>query len=141
VEFSKLYIHTKECTKIDGEVLAQSLIHQITYQALQLVKEEEMVITITQIDVEEVNISTSDETQQFTQTGSPNVGHKYQEPIEKLNMLLFNTPKNIVNAFGIIDWVTKEGWLQIPRWQANKKLVRILNDDGSICRNPALRRV
>jgi hypothetical protein len=44
---------------------------------------------------------------------SPNVDHEYQEPIEKLNMLSLNTPKNIINAFGTINWVTEKGWLQI----------------------------
>jgi hypothetical protein len=37
------------------------------------------------------------------QTGSSNVGHVYQEPIEKLNMLLLSTPKIIVNEFGTIN--------------------------------------
>jgi hypothetical protein len=35
--------------------------------------------------------------------GSLNIDHEYLEPIEELNMLLLNTPKNIVNAFGTID--------------------------------------
>jgi hypothetical protein len=35
--------------------------------------------------------------------GSSNVDHEYQEPTKELNMLLLNTPKNIVNAFGTID--------------------------------------
>jgi hypothetical protein len=43
------------------------------------------------------------------QTNSLNVDHEYQEPIKALNMLLLNTPKIIINAFGTIDWVTKEG--------------------------------
>jgi hypothetical protein len=42
---------------------------------------------------------------------SPNVDHENQEPTEELNKLLLNTPKIIVNAFGTIDWATKEGWL------------------------------
>jgi hypothetical protein len=46
---------------------------------------------------------------------SPNVDHVYQEPTEKLNMLLLNTPKNTINAFGTIDLMTKKRWLQIPR--------------------------
>ncbi len=62
-----------------------------------------MVITIVQIDVEEVNGLTSDGTQQSTQTGSSNVDHEYQELTKELNMLLLNTPKIIVNAFGIIN--------------------------------------
>jgi hypothetical protein len=103
----------------------------VTYQVLQLIEEVETIIIFAQINVEEVNRLTSDETQQSTQMGSPNVDHEYQEPIEELNMLLLNTPKNIVNAFGTIDWVTKEGWSQIPKWQANKKLIRTLSDDGS----------
>jgi len=74
----------------------------ITYQILQPI-EEELVKIVAQTDVEEVNRSTNGEIQQSTQTGSPNVDHKYQEPIEELNMLLLNTPKNIVNAFGTID--------------------------------------
>jgi hypothetical protein len=37
------------------------------------------------------------------QTGSPNVDHEYQEPTEELNMLLLNTPKIIVNAYGKIN--------------------------------------
>jgi hypothetical protein len=45
-------------------------------------------IMVLQIDVEEVNISTSDGIQQFTQIGSPNVDHEYQEPTEELNTLL-----------------------------------------------------
>jgi hypothetical protein len=35
--------------------------------------------------------------------GSPHVDHEYQEPIEELNMLLLNTLKTIINAFGTID--------------------------------------
>ncbi len=62
-----------------------------------------MVIIIAQIDVEEVNRLTSDGTWQSTQMGSSNVDHEYQEPTKELNMLLLNTPKNIVNAFGTID--------------------------------------
>jgi hypothetical protein len=46
-------------------------------------------------------------------------------------MLLLNTPKIIVNAFGTINWVTKEGWLQIPRRQANGKSMRFQSDNGS----------
>jgi microcompartment protein CcmL/EutN len=76
---------------------------------LQLVKKE-MVIIVVQIDVEEVNGSTSDGIQQSTQIGSPNVDHEYQEPTEQLNLLLLNTPEIIVNTFGIINWVTEEGW-------------------------------
>jgi hypothetical protein len=51
---------------------------------------EEVVITIVQTNVEEVNESTSDGTQQFTQTVSLNVNHECQEPIEELNLLLLN---------------------------------------------------
>jgi hypothetical protein len=47
--------------------------------------------------------------------GSLNVDHKYQEPIEKLNILLLNRPKTIVNVFGTIEWVTEEGWPRIPK--------------------------
>jgi hypothetical protein len=65
------------------------------------------------------------------ETGSSNVDHEYQEPTEKLNMLLLNTRKNIVNAFGTIDWVTKEGWPRIPRWQADKKSIKTLRNSGS----------
>jgi len=65
------------------------------------------------------------------ETCSSNVDHEYQKPIEELNMLLLNTQKKIVNAFGTIDWVTKEGWPQIPRWQANKKSVKTLKNSGS----------
>jgi hypothetical protein len=46
-------------------------------------------------------------------------------------MLLLNKLKNIINAFGIIDRVIEEGWLRIPRPQANEKLVRTLSDDGN----------
>jgi hypothetical protein len=63
--------------------------------------------------------------------GSPNVDHEYQEPTEELNMLLLNTPNNIFNAFGTINWVTKKGWPQILKQQANEKSVTILNDSGS----------
>ncbi len=42
-----------------------------------------------------------------------------------------NILENIVNAFGTIDWVIKEGWPYIPRWQANEKSVRTLNNDRS----------
>ncbi len=86
----------------------------VAYQVLQLVKEKG-VITIAQTDVEEVNGSTSDGTQQFTQTCSLNVDHDYQKPTKKLNTLLLNTLHNTINAFGIIDWVTKKGWPQILR--------------------------
>jgi hypothetical protein len=61
---------------------------------LQRVKEEEVVITIAQTNVEEVNISISDGTQQSMKMGSLNVDHEYQEPIEKLNMFTSrNQPK------------------------------------------------
>jgi hypothetical protein len=40
--------------------------------------------------------------------GSPNVDHQNQEPTEELNKLLLNTLNILVNAFGTIDWVTKE---------------------------------
>ncbi len=63
--------------------------------------------------------------------GSPNVDHNYQELIEELNTLLLNTLENTINTFGTIDQVTKEGWPQIPRQQADKKSIRTLNDDGS----------
>jgi hypothetical protein len=55
------------------------------------------------------------------ETCSLNVDHEYQEPTEELNMLLLNTQKKIVNAFGTIDWVTKKRWPRIPRWQVDKK--------------------
>jgi len=90
-----------------------------------------VTIIIVWTDVEEVNGSTNDGTQQSTQMGSPNVDHNYQEPIEELNTLLFNTLENTINAFGTIDWVTKKGWPQIPKWQADKKSIRTLSDDGS----------
>jgi hypothetical protein len=45
--------------KIHGEVLAQFLNSLVAYQVLQLVKDETL-ITIAQINVEEVNGSTSD---------------------------------------------------------------------------------
>ncbi len=80
----------------------------ITYNVLQLVEEE--VVIIIQINVEEVNISTSDGIQQSMQTSSLNIDHEYQKPTEELNTLLLNTPKAIINAFGIINQVTKEGW-------------------------------
>ncbi len=83
--------------------------------------EQEAVIIVVETDVEEVNILTSDGTQQSTQTSSPIIDHEYQKPIEELNALLLNTPKNIVNAFGIIEWVIEKAWPQIPRRQANKK--------------------
>ncbi len=54
--------------------------------------EKEVVIIVAQIDVEEVNISTSDGTWQSMQISSLNVDHEYQEPIEELNTLLLNTP-------------------------------------------------
>ncbi len=78
-----------------------------------------MVVHVAQTEVEEVNGSTSDGTQQSTQMGSPNVDHNREEPIEELNMLLLNTLENIINAFGTINWVTKKRWLQIPRWQVD----------------------
>jgi len=81
----------------------------ITYQVLQPVKEE-VIFIVAQTDVEDINGSTK-----FMQTSSPNVDHEYQEPTEKLNMLLLNTLKNIVNAFGTINWVTEKRWLQILR--------------------------
>ncbi len=96
-----------------------------TYQVLQLVEEETTIIVV-QTDVEEVNGSTSDEIQQSTQMGSPNVDHNYQKPTEELNTL-----ENIINAFGTIDWVTKKRWPQIQKQQADKKLVRTLSDHGS----------
>jgi len=68
---------------------------------------------------------TNDGTQQSTQMGSPNVDHGYQEPTEELNTLLLNTLDNIVNAFGTIDWVIEEGWPQIPRWQVDKKSIKL----------------
>jgi hypothetical protein len=37
------------------------------------------------------------------QTGSLNVDHEYQKPMEELNMLLLNTVEATINAFGIID--------------------------------------
>ncbi len=100
------------------------------YKVFQLV-ENDVVIIIVQVDVEEVNGLTSDGTWQSMQTNSLNVDHEYQEPIKALNMLLLNTPKIIINAFGTIDWVTKEGWLQIPRWKVDKKSMKILNDGGN----------
>jgi hypothetical protein len=63
------------------------------------------------------------------QMSSPNVDHEYQKPIEKLNTLVLNTLEIIVNAFGTIDWVTKEGWLQILRWQANGKSMKTQSDN------------
>jgi hypothetical protein len=62
----------------------------ITYQVFQLV-EKEVVITIVQINVEEVNGLTSDGVQQTTQMNLSNVDHEYQKPTRELNMLLFNT--------------------------------------------------
>jgi hypothetical protein len=62
-----------------------------------------VVIFLAQTEVEEVNGSTSDGTQQPTQMGSPNVDHNHEEPIEELYMLLLNTPKNTINAFGTIN--------------------------------------
>ncbi len=90
----------------------------IAYQVFQLV-EDEVVIIVAQIDVEEVNGSTSDGIRQSTQTGSPNVDHEYKISIEKLNTLLLITLKTTINAFGTIDQVTKEGWPRISRWQTN----------------------
>jgi hypothetical protein len=54
-----------------------------------------------------------------------NVDHENQESTKELNMLLLNTPKIIVNSFGTIDWVTKEGWPQIPKRQADGKSMKI----------------
>jgi hypothetical protein len=96
----------------------------IAYQVLQPAKEEAMV-TMAQMNVEEVNESTSDGTQQSTQMGSLNIDHENQESTKELNMLLLNTPKIIVNSFGTIDWVTKEGWPRIPRRQADGKSMKI----------------
>jgi hypothetical protein len=48
--------------------------------------------------------------EQSTQIGSPNVDNEYQEPTKEFNKLLLNTLKITINAFGIINWVTKEGW-------------------------------
>jgi hypothetical protein len=45
-----------------------------------------VVITIAQIDVEEVSGSTSDGIQKSTQTSSPNVDHNYQKPTKELNI-------------------------------------------------------
>jgi hypothetical protein len=69
--------------------------------------EEEVIIIVVQTNVEEVNKLISDGIQQSMQTSSPNVDHEYQKPIEELNTLLLNMPKNIVNAFGTINWVIK----------------------------------
>jgi hypothetical protein len=41
-----------------------------------------VVIIVAQIDVEEVNILTSDGTQQSMQINSPNVDHEYQEQLK-----------------------------------------------------------
>ncbi len=101
-----------------------------TYKVFQLV-ENDVVIMVVQADVEEVNELISDGTWQSMQTNSLNVDHEYQEPIKALNMLLLNTPKIIINAFGTIDWVTKEGWLQIPRWKVDKKSMKTLNNGGN----------
>jgi len=68
---------------------------------------EKDLVIIVQVDIEEVNGLTSDGIQQSSQTCSLNVDHEYQKPIKELNMLLLNTPKITINAFGTIDWVTK----------------------------------
>ncbi len=77
-------------------------------QVLELV-EKEVEIIIFQTNVEEVSRSTNDETQQSTQTSSPNI--EYGDPIEEINTLQLNTLKTTVNVFITIDYVTKEGWL------------------------------
>jgi hypothetical protein len=69
-----------------------------------------VIFIVAQTDVEEINGSTK-----FMQISSPNVDHEYQEPTEELNMLSLNTPKNIVNAFGTINWVIEKRWLRILR--------------------------
>ncbi len=69
---------------------------------LQPIKEE-VIFIVVQIDVEEINGSTSDGIWLFTQMGWLNVDHEYQEPTKELNTLLLNTSKNIVNAFGTIN--------------------------------------
>ncbi len=74
----------------------------ITYQILQLAKEEAMIIVV-QTNVDEVKESTSDGTWQSMQTSSPNVDHEYQEPIEELNTLILNALEATINMFGIID--------------------------------------
>jgi hypothetical protein len=53
----------------------------VAYKVLQLV-ENEAIIIVAQINVEEINILTSDGIQQSTQIGSLNVDHDYQKPIE-----------------------------------------------------------
>jgi hypothetical protein len=63
--------------------------------------------------------------------GSLNVDQNYPEPTKESNMLLLNTLKNIVNAFGTINWVTKKGWPQIPRWQDDEKLIKTSSNNGN----------
>jgi hypothetical protein len=59
------------------------------------------MITITQIDVNEANGSSSERTQQSTWTSSPNVEH--EEPTKEINMLPLNTFEAIINVFGTFD--------------------------------------
>ncbi len=87
---------------IDGKGLGAIFNSLVTYQVLQLV-EDEAIIIVVQTNVEEVNGSTCDGTQQSMQTSSLNVDHEYQKPIEELNTLLLNTLEIIVHAFGTID--------------------------------------
>jgi hypothetical protein len=77
-----------------------------TYQVFEPMKKT--MITITQIDVEEVNRSSSKKTRQSTWTSSPNVEH--EELVKELNMLPLNTLEAIVNIFGTLNYVTKDRW-------------------------------
>jgi len=54
--------------------------------------------------------SPSEDTQQFTQFGSPN---EVQENADvKLEATLFSTPKITMNVFGTLYWLTNKGWPQ-----------------------------
>jgi hypothetical protein len=88
-----------------------------SYQVLHLI-EEQVEVIVMQTTIEETNGSPSEDIQQSTKTRTPN---ETQEERDEGNVdAMLKTLDAIVNVFGTLDWVTKEGWPQIPKKQLEK---------------------
>lgn len=115
----KILIHAKRSTTQKGlkTIFSPSNNCQVLHPI-----EEEIEIIIAQTTTKETNGSPSEDTQQSTEIRTPN---KVQKRDERNVDTLLRTPKTTINiVFKTLDWVMEEGWLQIPRKQYEKYVIK-----------------
>jgi hypothetical protein len=75
---------------------------------------------------EKTNGSPSEDIQQLIKIEKPN---EAQEEGDERNVnASLRTQEAIVNAFGMFDWVTEEGWLHIPRKRLEEDVIEEANN-------------